>query len=352
MSPDVRQRRSRQSDIAAAAGVSRATVSMVLNGRTGRGAAISAETRARVLEVAARLGYVGNPAARNLAGGRNRLLGVYTFVPVFPAESADFYHPFLVGVEREAELLGYDLVLFTGAGPRGERSIYREKVNRLRIADGCILLGGDSDRFELDRLAEEDFPFVFIGRREVPEREIAYVSADYVTATADVVARLAELGHRKVAYLGSGLDFEPLVDRADGYRRGVDRCGLDPDPALRVVTNRETLELPHVRALFAAGATAFVVENPGLMERFAELAGELDRHPPTDYSMALLSPSTEGVPNVTSLGLPRREMGGLAVRMLVDMLGDASLEQRRRIELPCDVLTGDTVGSPPAESFA
>lgn len=344
-STDARQPRSRQSDIAAAAGVSRATVSMVLNGRTGKGAAISADTRARVLEVATRLGYVGNPSARNLAGGRNRLLGVYTFAPVFPTESADFYHPFLVGVEREAELLGYDLVLFTGAGPGGERSIYRDNVNRLRIADGCILLGGDSDRFELDRLVEDDFSFVFIGRREVPGREIAYVSADYVAATVDIVTRLAELGHRKVAYLGAGLDFEPLVDRVEGFRRGVERCGLDSDPSLNVVANRESLELAHVRALLAAGATAFVIENRGILERLAELADELGLHAPDDYSMVLLGPSTEGV---TGLSMPRREMGGHAVRMLVDMLGDASLEQRRRIELPCAIAAGGTMGSPPA----
>lgn len=349
MPTDAGAGRSRQSDIAAAAGVSRATVSMVLNGRTGKGAAISAETRARVLDIAARLGYVGNPAARNLAGGRNRLLGVYTFAPVFPAESADFYHPFLVGVEREAELLGYDLVLFTGAGPQGERSIYRDKVNRLRIADGCILLGGDSDRFELDRLAAEDFPFVFIGRREVPDREIAYVGADYVGATADAVGQLAARGHRTVAYLGSGLEFEPIVDRVRGYRRGLERHGLPTDPNLLVTASPATLTAADVDALFAAGATAFLVEGEGLLARLRELASARGFEAPADYSVVVLGPPAEDGPSPrpAALELPRREMGALAVRMLVDLLGEAPLEARRRIELRCRVVPGDTIGSPP-----
>src|SRR5262245_48484111 len=108
-------RRPTQADIARLAGVSQATVSVVLNGRDSD-VRISPATRERVLTVIREWGYVANPSARSLAGGRNRIIGVHTFEPVFPTTSVDFYFPFLLGMEQEAADLGYDLLLFTSAG--------------------------------------------------------------------------------------------------------------------------------------------------------------------------------------------------------------------------------------------
>ena len=82
-------RRPRQADIARLAGVSQATVSYVLNGRTDR-PVIPQQTQERVLAAARELGYVANPSARSLAGGSNRLIGVYTFESVFPIDHHDF----------------------------------------------------------------------------------------------------------------------------------------------------------------------------------------------------------------------------------------------------------------------
>ncbi|MBM7787402.1 LacI family DNA-binding transcriptional regulator [Tenggerimyces flavus] len=344
--------RRRQSDIARTAGVSQATVSMVLNGRTGKGAAISPDTRDRVLRAAAELGYAGNPAARSLAGGRNQLLGVYTFESIFPAESADFYHPFLVGVEREAEVRGYDLVLFTSStGSDGSRRIFRDNVNRLRMADGCVLLGNDTDRSELDRLAQEDFPFVFIGRREVPGRQIAYVSPDYVAPTVEAVAHLAELGHRKVAHVGSGSSFEPCVDRVDGFLRGRERYGLDSDPRLRLITSAAALRADDVRDLFDAGATAFVTEDDRILRRFLAITDSLGLRAPRDFSVVTQIVPPEGQPGVavTGLRIPQRELGGMAVGLLVDLLDGDDPDQPRQLTIPCELVYSESTG-PPASS--
>ena len=352
--------RRRQSDIAVAAGVSQATVSMVLNHRTGKGAAISPDTRERVLRAAADLGYAANPAARSLAGGSNQLLGVFTFESVFPAESANFYHPFLVGVEREAEALGYDLVLFTSAaGSDGHRRIYRDNVNRLRMADGCVLLGYEQDRSELDRLAGEDFPFVFVGRREVPGREIAYVGADYTGATAEVVGRLAALGHRRIAYLGAGLDTEHGTDREAGYRRAVERHDLDRDPRLRVVTSAASMSWDDVRSLLESGTTAFVTEDDPILRRLLDHTGSAGLASPADFSVVtLVDPAAESPDRrvVSGLRVPRLEMGATAVRLLVDLLAGTRDRDRGRARVPapprpvvlgCDLVAGETTGPPP-----
>lgn len=114
--PAGRRARPRQAEVARLAGVSQATVSLVLSGRdlaTGR--PISAETRAKVLDAAHSLGYVPDPAASRLAAARNNLLGVFSFTATFPTDVRHSYYPFLVGVEQEAAAQGYDLVLFTGS---------------------------------------------------------------------------------------------------------------------------------------------------------------------------------------------------------------------------------------------
>src|SRR5699024_10404927 len=134
--------RTRQADIAKAAGVSQATVSMVLSGREST--RISEETRRRILGLSGSLGYSANPAARSLAGGKNRILGVFTYEPTFPIAGLDQYYPFLLGIESEAERLQQNLLLFTSASSDGAgspRSIYADGVNQLGVADGSILLG-------------------------------------------------------------------------------------------------------------------------------------------------------------------------------------------------------------------
>src|SRR5918998_451987 len=78
-----RRRRATQLDIARHVGVSQATVSLVISGGPAS-ANVAEQTRRAVLEAAAELGYAVNPVARSLKGGRNRLLGVFTFEPVFP----------------------------------------------------------------------------------------------------------------------------------------------------------------------------------------------------------------------------------------------------------------------------
>ena len=91
-----------QHDIAKLAGVSQATVSLVLNG-SGTGARIPQETRTRVQQVIRETGYVADPIARRMAKGFNRILGVFTYEPAFPIAHADFFTPFLFGIEEEAQ---------------------------------------------------------------------------------------------------------------------------------------------------------------------------------------------------------------------------------------------------------
>lgn len=343
--------RARQADVARLAGVSQTTVSLVLNGR-GLVAQIPEETRRRVIEVADGLGYAADPAARSLAGGRNLLLGVYTFEPVFPMDFRDFYYPFLLGIEEEAEASGYDLILFTSAsGERRRRSIYGSGSNRLRLADGCIVLGLQHDREELRRLAAEGLHLVHIGRRDIPGARLPCVKADYEAATARVVGRLLELGHRRLLYVGVPGSEEPQADRLAGFELGCRRAGKPPEEARTVRLRTEEVDDGRVRAWVDEGFTGLVVEDGQGAHAVARAAASLGLTIPADLSVAVLvDPSRPGVPSRSWFGfrVPRVEMGRQSVRLLVGRLDDESDELPPDVLVPCEQMEGMTV-APPAQ---
>lgn len=343
-------RRPRQADIAALAGVSQATVSLVINNRSGKHHQLTDETRQRVWAAVQQLGYVANPAARMLAGGRNGLLGVYTFESVFPLDSRDFYYPFLLGIEEEAERHGYDLVLFTSAsGPGRERSIYRDGTSRLRVADGCVFLGRGGDPQELGRLVGDTFPKVFIGRRELAAGDVAFVGADYAAATAVIVDHLLGLGHRRIGYLGWDDDLEPTADRRAGYRRALTLAEVAIDERLTLRVNEHDVDAPMLEKLLSLDVSAMIAQDEILGARITEVLAALGRSVPDDVSVAVLEDPLTGPTGVdwTSFVIPRRAMGARALRMLIDLL-DADEGETRQLLLPCRFHLGTTTASPAA----
>ncbi|MFG1619809.1 LacI family DNA-binding transcriptional regulator [Nonomuraea wenchangensis] len=352
MVPPPRQRRATQVDIARRAGVSQATVSLVLSGGAVSDQ-IAESTRQAVLAAAAELGYSVNIAARSLKGGRNHLLGLYTFEPVFPTDQRDFYFPFLMGVEEETARQGYDLLLFSSVSS-GDRAIYTGGVNRLKLADGCVLLGRNVRREELAELVREDFPFVFIGRRELPGAELSYVGADYVTATSDLVAELVRLGHRRILYLREPVDTEPTRDREAGYRQGLAAAGIEVDESLI----HELADPADLSPAFVghwtgtAGVTAILVEpseDNRLTTALDATSTAATMHFPDDCSIALLGDPPSWTPELrdwTRFSLPRADMARTAVQILVDLLGDPH-GAARQVTLPCSFVPGDSIGPAP-----
>ncbi|MFC0528645.1 LacI family DNA-binding transcriptional regulator [Phytohabitans kaempferiae] len=345
-------RRVRQADIAKQLGISQATVSLVLSGRAGRDIAISQELRELVLRTARDLGYQADPVARSLAGGRNRLLGVFTFEAVFPVGQRDFYHPFLVGVEEEAEVQRYDLVLFTSATVgAGRRSIYRSGANRLRLADGGLLLGLEPDREELARLVKEQFPFVFIGRRDVPGAELSYVAADYAGATASLVEELFARGHERVCLVTGSAGLEPTVDRTTGFVRAHEAAGRPLDALSTWAVEPAGLGAAELVERRDRGVTAYAVEGAAdgrLVAAFLAAADEAGLRVPGDASLVVLGDvGDESVTRrCTRFAVRREEMGRAAVRMLIEKLEAVDPSAVNRVTIPCVPVPGDTVGPP------
>ncbi|WP_432837639.1 LacI family DNA-binding transcriptional regulator [Dactylosporangium sp. CA-092794] len=326
-------RRLTQRDIARMTGVSQATVSLVLNGRSDGDVRIAPETRERVLRAIRDSGYVADPIARRLAARDNRIIGVFTYEPVFPAGNSDFYHPFLVGIEERAEALGSDLLLLTSAPVvDGRRRIFHEG-NRLRLADGCVLLGRSLDRDELARLVADGFPFVSVGRRDDAGGPVPYVGADYAGATEALVRRAAALGHTRMAYLGQGEGPESHADRKAGFDRGMAATGAT-GPHLPVGDPAAV-----ARRLAGERVTAVFAEEHSDGVALAAVAGE-------DLSIVTLGQPTRHVTDptgteFTGFAIPRREMGAQALEVLTALIDGTETELQRL--LPCALVEGTTL---------
>jgi DNA-binding LacI/PurR family transcriptional regulator len=357
-------RRPRQADIAEAAGVSQATVSVVLGGNRA-GVRLAESTKRRVLAAAESLGYVPDPVATRLASSRNRMLGLYTFTAAFPTDVSDSYYPILVGVEQEAAALGQDLVLFTGSNGDGAKVHDHAAIQRTRIADGCLFLGRHVPTEEIESLMAGGFPVVYIGRRHELGGRIPYVGADYVTASAAVVERLVALGHRRVRYVREHDDAPSSTDRERGLRTGAAAAGLDQTGVVLRTDGRD-VDAALLRGWLRDGVTAVVVEETdtgAAFEAVAAAVAEAGLSCPDDLSLAVLGrPPSRAVTNravtsravtngvVTGFEVPRREMGRRAVRLLADLVAatDGGKDLRVHHLLPCPPVPGDTVGPPPA----
>lgn len=338
--------RPRISDVAQLAGVSEATVSVVLNNVVGERVRVSPATQQKVWAAVRELGYVANPVAQRLAGGQNRIVGVFTFESIFPIDSRSFYYPFLIGIEEMADQLGYDLLLITGS-EGGKRSIYQNRVNRLLRADGAILLG-HGDQSEIDQLVRDGYRFVYIGRRESMTNSLSYVAADYASASADLVRRVIEYGHHNIVYVRSVRTAEASQDRENGVREALVQAGIPLHEDWMRHCSPETLMTADVQAWMDSGVTALVAEDDMLGLRIVECAEALGLVCPADYSLAVLGNPLNpalAVPDWMTFSIPRREMGQMAFQMLQKWLnGDESqLELPLRATLSCTPITGRTV---------
>lgn len=331
-----------QRRIAELAGVSQATVSLVLNERAGQGR-IPPETRDRVLRVIQETQYVADPSARRLAGMDNRIIGVFTYEPAFPTGSQDFYAPLLTGIEAEAERVGCDLMLFTSAPVRDGRRRLFDGPTRLRLADGVLLLGLTMDAAELGRLVDGGFRVVAVGRRDAPQ--IPYVGIDYVSATRDLVRGAVELGHRRMLFLHLPAGGESVWDRRTGVRDGSTGAHL-----IEVEAGPGQVDLAWA-AIEEHAPTLAIVEDAALAAAVLARARAAGLRVPEQLSVvALGAPGRAelGPEELTRLDPPRTELGRRSLALLARLLSadDRPDPEQLRTLLDCPVVEGATLVPP------
>lgn len=315
-------RRVTQREIARIAGVSQTTVSIVLNDRDGSNVRIPAETRERVKQAIEQATYVADPAARRLAGLDNKILGVFTYEPALTPESMDFYGPLLNGIERAAEQIGCDLLFFTSTPvENGTRSLFHRNT-RLRLADGCILLGQQMDGADLERLVGEGFPFVAVGRRDETEAKVPYVGIDYSTLTAGLLSRAAELGHERALYVHRNRNSPTARDRLQPM------AAAPLDVELLEIVDGDVSGIAD--AIERGGATVVFAEDAFLAEDIAVSLGQR-----ANISLAALAEvrghRVDGK-TLTGFHTPRQKVAAEALALLQELVSTPP-EQQQGIQI-------------------
>ncbi len=246
-------------DVAERAGVSRTTVSFVLNNVPG--VKITEETRRRVWEAARELDYYPTSAARSLATGRAGRIGIILAEGQDPLAADAFWPGLLQGVTAAARGNGYRIIVQT-AEDVPSHDVFLSLVREQEV-DGLILSGPRSDDPILPELAREGFPLVIHGH--LPELPFPCVDVDNRSGARRAVQHLISLGHRRIGFISNApLAHMSARERLAGYRQALEENGIPFDPALVAEANflPETGEramnrllaiAPRPTAVFAAG---------------------------------------------------------------------------------------------------
>ncbi|MGW8484673.1 LacI family DNA-binding transcriptional regulator [Microbacterium sp. NPDC055903] len=206
-------------DVAARAGVSKATASRALSGR----GYVSDETRRRVAEAASALAYVAHSSATSLATGRTGTIAV-----IVPSIDRWFFAELVTGIQDALLDAGQDLALFgMQEGTRIRERVFEEILPRRRF-DGVIAVGIQPSAHELERLIVLDRPIVSVGPYAPGA---SAVSIDDAGAARIATEHLLDLGHTAIAFVGGAEGASASIGderRVAGYREAMAAAGAAP----------------------------------------------------------------------------------------------------------------------------
>ncbi|WP_434453063.1 LacI family DNA-binding transcriptional regulator [Lentzea sp. E54] len=316
-------------EVARHAGVSISTVSYVLSGKRS----ISEETKRRVEQSIAALGYHPNAGARALASNTSHVLGLV--VPLRSGQNLPVVMRFVSSIVTSARDHDYDVLLLTKEAGPGEA----HRVTARSMADAIIVMDVESADPRVPELRAIDAPVVLLG---VPDEHegLSCVDLDFTAAGSRMVAHLAERGHRSIALIGS----PPTVyERGTSYAARL-LAGFQHETTKRNLPASVHSCAPGYDSVAACldvvlhpgrGITGLVVHNEAVL---GQLLLELRRRSldvPADLSVITLCPDdvAESLPvPLTSISVPAQELGAIAVDMVMARLGQDRAPEVRLLQ--------------------
>ncbi|MBZ0282060.1 MAG: LacI family transcriptional regulator [Anaerolineae bacterium] len=319
-------KRPTQVDVARLAGVSRATVSYVLNAQTDQRIPISPETRQRVLDAIAQLGYEIDARAQSLRSGDTKTIGV-----LLPIYENPFFWQILRGISMEAEASGYSVLLaHSSLTPEEENQSVRELAEQ-RV-DGLIMLIGFKLLPEqvLNQLHHSTRPVVEISGTA---STFDYVHQGYGAGAYALMSYLFELGHERIGFVYGVTITSQGFDRLEAYRQSLEDAGLPYDESL-VLQCGPLMEDGYQAAVQLLNRpdrpTALLAINDLLGMAVIRAATDLGLSVPGDVSVASFDDipfSSFIVPRLTSVSGSPEQNGRDAVRLLLKRLNEPDRPQ-------------------------
>lgn len=335
-------KRPTQNDVARLAGVSRATVSYVINDRHEGPILITEETRQKILAAADHLGYEPDSAAQSLRMQVSRNIGV-----LIPDLLNPHYWQIVSGVEEMVQTKGYDLLLTsTSLRPDREHSALRSLLRR-RV-DGLILdlTYSDQDQQELKTIIHRRNPVVTLGEASA---ELDSVSPDDRRGSRQLIQHLFDLGHRRIGYV-YGVAHHPLgLHRLESYlqmmaeigqmesEHNVEYCGAKISDGYQAA-QRLLERVPRPTAIMAINDLLAI----GVMHAVAERGLRI----PEDISIVGFDDIVQSAfltPALTTVQMHAEEMGRTAARLLFERMADPE-RPPQHVEVPTLLVKRSSTG--------
>jgi len=339
------RRRPTSHDVAKLAGVSRTTVSLVLNDVPGVN--ISPETRQRVLEAARQLNYYPNAAARRLVSGQTHTIALVWHRGPDRTYRDAFLPGLLQGITRAARHYGYH-VLFRPIDPDEPDDCYVE-LARGRHTDGLILSGPRSDDTHLLDLHRDGFPLVLHG--QLPGTDIPSVDIDNVRGAALAVEHLLKLGHRRIGMITNApLIYTASRQRLEGYRQALAQAGIPYDERLVQYGNfDEESGQQAIEALLALDPPPTAVFIASDMVAMGAMRTLRDRglRVPDDMAIVGFDDITAArfiVPALTTVRVPTFGLGWTAAERLIRLIHRDPL-QETHVLLETELVVRESCGA-------
>lgn len=292
-----------------------------------------------------RLGYVANRAARGLAGGRSRVIGLLVH-----EIGSSYFTQIVRGIDAAVASIGYDLMLYTTHAHTEAESRHAAELAS-GPADGLIfVLAVDPSKY-VDILRRQGTPFVMLDHsHELPGT--TFVVAANRSGAREAIDHLIGLGHRRIGLITGKPGVSSARERLVGYRESLDAAGIEYDR--RLVVTGDFLE---ARGQEAAAELLALDEPPTAIFtssdtaafgalRAARAAGLLV---PRDLSIVGFDDIPEAsivTPALTTVRQPLMEMGATAVRLLRRLMDEPDATSRRT-ELATELVVRDSTGPAP-----
>lgn len=327
-------------DVAAAAGVSYQTVSRVINNRPD----VAEETRRRVWQIIKELGYQPSAIARGLVSKRTYTLGLI---------NADFGDPFyaevVIGAEEVAREHGYFFLLSSTQRNQDDEPVYWRLLTE-REVEGILFVrpSTEQDSQHIVSLLQRGVPLVTTAYH-VPGARLTIVDVDNVDGGIKATRCLIDIGHRRIGMITGPSGWESVKNRTRGYLLALEQADIPYDESLvehgdwSYASGYEA-----VRRLLDRGAhfTALFAQNDRMAIGAIRALREAGYRVPDDVAIVGYDDNPVAAycyPPLTTVRQPAREVGTVAVRQLMELIGNPNAE-RKEILLPVELVRRASCG--------
>lgn len=328
-------------DIAEQAGVSRSTVSRVINGDKN----VSDKTREHVMQILQETNFQPNMAARGLAVGRSRVIGLVIPTGVANIFSDPFFPLLIQSITTVTNSLDYSTMLWL-AEPEFERRTIRQ-ILYSGLTDGVIVSSYEMDDPIIKAIYESELPFVLVGRNP-SNQNITYVDTDNINGAYQATTHLIQLGRQRVGSITGPIKSQAGIDRLKGYKLALRNRNIEVDENLIAEGfNSETSGYEAMKKILLYAPDAVFVASDTMAYGAIRAILEKNLRIPDDIAIVGfddIPSAAHSLPPLTTIRQPIHQMGATAAEILIDIITHPNSEPRRII-LPNELIIRKSCGA-------